>query len=124
MTPISIASEELPGSASAATARPFSTRTMPSTWNNVARRVAAVTSPNATSVSAERSAAAELQSEIRYQPDQCQGEPDGGPTPGERLYPGANGTGLTRAVHEQPEEDGERDTAYAERHGSDRVVRR
>ena len=56
-TPSSIASEDdPPGSSSAASASPFSTRTMPSTWKRVALRVAAQTIPKATSASTARSA--------------------------------------------------------------------
>ena len=44
------------GSSSAASASPFSTSTIPITWNSVGRRIATLTSPNATSASTARSA--------------------------------------------------------------------
>ena len=93
-----------PGSERAASARPFSTSTMPSTWNSVARRVAAVTRPRATSDSVACSAAGRVEAEGRNQPDQRQCERDRGGGARERRDAGPDRPRLPRAADEEEEQ--------------------
>ena len=112
-----------PGELSAASASPFSTSTMPSTWNSVARRVAAVTSPIATRVSVARSAACESSPIGGMSQMRVSASSDRGGGTRERRHARPDRARLARAADEEEQQRREHDASEGERGRGDGGVR-